>query len=152
MSKIWRFEFDPFDYAKVTKPKGKKLSAILDEVADLVKESVLLDIGNSRSPVNGRSFKSLSPDYRKEKEAKGGSGKADLELSGSMLDALTVKKTSNGKLQILVDDPSQQGKVDGHNNFTGQSKLPERKFIPDESEDFRPAIRKKIKTLIDERG
>jgi len=145
----FKFEFDPFEYAKVEKPKGRKLSSILDEVADLVKEAVLTDVGETRSPVTGRAFKSLSKVYKEEKQAQGGSGSPDLELSGSMLDALTVKRTRRGTLELFVDSEKEQGKVDGHNNFTGQSKLPERKFIPASGEDFRPAIRKQIKTLIE---
>ena len=145
----FKFEFDPFDYAKVEKPKGRKLSSILDEVADLVKEAVLTDVGETRSPVTGRAFKGLSKDYKAEKQAQGGSGSPDLELSGSMLDALTVKRTRRGTLELFVDSEKEQGKVDGHNNFTGQSKLPERKFIPHSDEDFRPAILNQIKSLLE---
>lgn len=146
----FKFEFDPFDYAKVEKPKGRKLSSILDEVADLVKEAVLTDVGETRSSVTGRIWPGLqSKEYKAEKKAQGGSSRADLELTGSMLDALTVKRTRRGTLELFVDSEKEQGKVDGHNNFTGQSKLPERKFIPASDEDFRPGIRKKIKSLLE---
>lgn len=72
---------------------------------------------------------------------------ANLELTGKMLDALTVKVKGN-QLEYFVDDESQQGKVDGHNNFTGKSKIPTRKFIPDTDESLRAGILKEIKTLV----
>lgn len=150
MASIFKFNFDPFDLAGIeVKLKGKEKQDLLDKIADYVHESILSDVGEGRSPVTGRSFKALSPAYAKEKKGEGSKPVANLELHGDMLDALVVKTTRN-KLSVYVEGASQQGKVDGHNNFTGDSKIPTRKFIPAPDETFRPDIRDGIRKLIEE--
>lgn len=120
----------------------------MNDVADLVKEQVLKDIGHGISPVTGRAFKGLSAKYARMKRRRSGRVMPNLELSGRMLDALTVD-TKGNELEYYVSGSDQQGKVDGHNNFTGKSKLPQRKFIPASGESLRAGILDKIRQTIE---
>ena len=67
-----------------------------------------------------------------------------------MWDSIEAKFDGN-KLLVGVFDKKEVPKADGHNNFSGESKLPKRRFIPDEDQSFRPSIMRKINILIDER-
>lgn len=63
-----------------------------------------------------------------------------------MLDAMTVK-AANGKITVEISG-KQGDKADGHNNHSGDSQLPLRRFIPKEGEDtFRKGIRDGIKVI-----
>ena len=147
MTKV-KFDFKPSDFIKGVRIKRGKKEELLNEIADFVETEVLKDIGDQRSPVNGRKFKQLSKDYAKIKKKSGAPPIPNLELEGDMLDSLQVLKTTTG-LRLTVAD-SEQGKADGHNNFSGKSRIPERKFIPNasEGETFRPKIRKGIESII----
>jgi len=144
------FEFDPFelvgrDRSEATQEQRRQ---ILDQVANYVLESVLSDVGDSRSPVTGRPFKKLDSDYAKQKRSEGGTPVANLLLGGDLLDSLLVRK--KGEKLILTVSEDQMGKADGHNNFSGDSPLPRRQFVPEEDETFRPAIRAGIEAIIDD--
>jgi hypothetical protein len=149
MAKIFKYEFDPFEIAGVSRPKGETKERILEKVSDYVLEEVLSFVGDGVSPVAGQGkFKALSNEYKKKKKADGSSPVPNLELEGDLLDALTVKKNKKGNLELFVDDPDQQGKVDGHNDFTGRSPLPRRAFIPSDDEGFKAKIEKTIKSIV----
>lgn len=147
--KLIKYDFNPFEIAGI-QVRGSKRKQILNRVANLVEELVLSDIGDTKSPVTGRQFKGLSKKYKKRKDEEGATPIANLELEGDMLDSLTVVRRE-GSLRLSVG-AGQQAKADGHNNFTGKSKLPERKFIPDakKGEKLRPGIRDEIKRLVKE--
>lgn len=149
MPKIFKFEFDPFDIAGITKkPRGETKDAILEEVSNFVLESVLSDVGEAKSPVTGRGWAALNKDYIKTKKGQGARPIANLELSGDMLDKLVVKPKGS-KLALFVSDPAQQGKVDGHNHLSGKTpKLPRRQFIPEEDGKFSKEIMKGIKGIV----
>lgn len=144
------YTFDPFDLVGIDKSQIPKdvQSEILDAVSNLTLETVLSDVKSTRSPVTGRTFAGLSPDYAKVKKRKGGQPIPNLRLEGDLLGSLTIKK-KRGELTLTVGD-DQMGKADGHNNFSGDSKLPERNFIPDADRDqtFRPAIRGAMEDVI----
>lgn len=147
-----QFDFDPLDYVKTDKKVSRGIrDDILDQVADYVLESVLVALGNSQSPVTGRDFKALSEEYAKDKRARGGTPVANLLMSGDLYDSITVKRVKN-KLRLTVEGDEEQAKADGHNNFSGKSKLPRRPFIPNESkgEDFDKEIREGIATIVEE--
>jgi len=148
-----KYEFDPFEIAGIdpsdlTPAKRKR---IMKQVGDLVLGAVVLDVADLKSPVTGRQFKALSKDYREHKEALGGEPVPNLLLNGDMLESLTVTASVETSLTLTVGD-DQQAKADGHNNFSGQSRIPRRPFIPNEGngEKFRPAIREAIASLVEE--
>ena len=146
------YDFDPEEETGIKVPKAKRGEA-LEAVADFVKESVLSTVGSGATPVEGGKWKkSLSKAYKKRKGDVSSSNFANLELHGDMLDSLdVVKKRGPKPLRLLVDD-DQMDKADGHNNFSGKSKLPERNFIPDASRGQRlsPKIRRGMKSILEE--
>lgn len=144
-----KFDFDPFQIAGVSKRSipDDLFDDILDEVSNYVKEQVLSKVGDGESPVGGRgTFEKLDKDYAKKEH--GGNRTAKLELDGDLLDSVQIIR-SGSKLRLTVGD-DQQPKADGHNNFTGQSKLPTRRFIPFErdGESFDDEILKEIKSIV----
>jgi hypothetical protein len=65
-----------------------------------------------------------------------------------MLDALTYRIRGNSiEFGIWGEEAD---KADGHNNFSGDSDLPRRPFIPKKDENFRPEIRDEIDAIIEE--
>jgi phage gpG-like protein len=150
MAKV-KFTFDPFEIAKISRkdvPKEKR-ELVMQQVADYVVAAIKDDCSASKSPVTGRDFKKLKPKYAASKTAQGASGVADLSLSGDLLESLEVER---GDRKLTLTVPSdEQGKADGHNNFSGKSKLPKRKFIPnaENEETFRPGIREGIAAIIE---
>ncbi len=147
-----KFDFDPLK--GVTGIKRQDKEQLRSEIASYVKEQVLSYVGSAKSPVTGGSFAPLSKEYRAFKSKISSSTKPNLELYGDMLDSLEVIEIGN-KLRLTVGD-DQQGKADGHNNFTGKSKLPERKFIPNAAEgenfdsDILDGIEKIIQSYLDD--
>ena len=122
-----------------------------DELGEFIVDMILADASKQRSSVSGQLWKRLSPDYKKFKKKEGGSGKADMELYGDMLDALDYKRTTDG-IEIGVFIDKQAKKVDGHSHtgVFGKSKLPKRQMIPGEKENFRPGIMKEVTLLAQE--
>lgn len=109
-----------------------------EDVADYLVGQILRNVSKGSSPVKGHgSFKSLNKEYAKKE--KGGNRTANLELEGDMLDALDTRIKGN-RLEVGIFAKGQQGKADGHNNHTGRSELPLRRFIPVESETFKKPI------------
>jgi hypothetical protein len=127
------FIFDPFEASGETIPDAASKRDVLDEISDYVKESILDSVGSQQSPVKGYAWPKLSTKYKKWKEGEGNPGVADLVFSGDLLDALQVKKTRDGKIRVIIEG-SQAPKADGHNNHTGESALPLRRFIPNEKD------------------
>lgn len=130
---------------------GLKLSAeakskIHKEVGDFLVETTLSRVAKARSPIKGESFDPLSPTYKKHKVAEGGSGVPDLELSGEMLDSLTFEETDDGIELGHFDD--QAAKADGHNNLSGKSSLPQRRYLPDVGDEYEPSVQVEIRKII----
>jgi len=148
--------FDPFELvgASADTLTERDKSAALKEVASYVRESVLEYVSELKSPVSGQgSFKPLSKKYKEKKLAQGGSGNPDLVLDGDLLDSLVIRKGGGTALSLTVAS-SQMGKADGHNNHSGDSRIPRRAFIPDgaEGETFKKQILQGIKEIIEEYG
>lgn len=151
MARKVKFDFNPFSQTfSGVRLKGEKRQRALDEIKEFVLEQVLAKVGSSNSPVSGQSrFRRLSSEYRKEKLAEGGSGQADLELTGALLDSLKINELRGSTLRLTVDS-DQQPKADGHNNFSGKSELPRRAFIPDadKNEKFKADIMQGINRIV----
>lgn len=141
-----KYDFNPFSKVRL---RGDKREQAKEEIKDFVLSSVLSDVGAARSPVTGDAFEALSSEYRSKKQAAGLGGRANLEFTGDMLDALQVTDAPGGGIRITVS-ADQQGKADGHNDFTNKSKLPRRPFIPDErrSETFSSSIEEGIERIL----
>lgn len=145
------FEFDPFQVLGLTPPKDRALrDEALDRVAELVQTSVLEYVGDAKSPVKGGPWKrTLSPAYKKIKGEESSSTVANLELTGDMLDALEVVRKRGTKLSLQIEG-EEAPKADGHNNHSGDSSLPERRFIPKGRETLRDNIWRDVKRILQE--
>ena len=145
MARTVEFEFFPFE--DTDPPKGKKREAI-DQIGDYIQESILSYVGEENSPVQGHGkFSRLNRDYKAIKVAEGGSPIANLELTGEMLSSMKIIK---GPDSITVRISGKQGdKADGHNNHSGESTLPLRRFIPAEGETFKRPILEGVKRIIE---
>lgn len=139
------FEFDPIGDKKLSASDKREA---LDAVADYVREQVLEYVAGNESPVSGGKWKkTLSKKYKAFKEAEGGTGIPNMELYGNMLDKLDVVKVGN-KLSLQITGKEAE-KADGHNNHSGDSKLPERRFIPDKDQTFKRDILQGINQIVD---
>jgi len=118
------------------------------DVGNFVVEEILRSVSGASSPVSGGRYKAtLNKDYAKA--MKGGNTTANLELEGDMLDALEFKTTTDG-IEVGIFKSSEVPKADGHNNFTGKSKLPTRQFIPKDKQKFKRNIESGIKGIVNE--
>ena len=145
------YEFDPFQVLGLTPPKDRALrDEALERVAELVQTSVLEYVGDAKSPVKGGPWKrTLSPAYQKIKGEDSSSTVANLELTGDMLDALEVVRKRGTKLSLQIEG-EEAPKADGHNNHSGDSSLPERRFIPKGRETLRDDIWRDVKRILQE--
>lgn len=127
--------------------KKEQRLELLEQIGELLVEETLASVADSRSPVNGGEFKStLSKAYAKKKLEETGSDEANLDLTGSMLSSLDYRIV--GDLIELGVYGSDASKADGHNNFSGKSKLPPRQFLPDEGESYNSNISSLINQTI----
>lgn len=120
---------------------------VKNDVGEFLIESILSSVGRSESPVKGESFPALSKEYKKKKVEEGLPGKANMELEGDMLDALTFKETRDGiELGFFGDEA---WKADGHLKFSGkENNTPKRRFLPDEGQEFVPSIAREVGKII----
>lgn len=140
------YEFDPFELAGVERPATDVREA-KKRIADLILEEVLSYVGQAKSPVSGESWKSsLSPAYKKQKSKVSSVLQANMELYGDMLDSLECVINRNGNIELRIAG-REAAKADGHNNHSGLSSLPRRRFIPDAGQTFKREIIEKIKTV-----
>lgn len=70
----------------------------------------------------------------------------NLELSGEMLDQLDYRVTDDGIEIGVYGDAAPR--ADGHNNLSGDSKIPTRRFIPAEGESFRDGIAREVDRIL----
>lgn len=139
-------EIDLFSGMDLPKAVRKEAAAA---VGEFLVEQINIYLADAKSPVSGESFPALSKEYKKDKVSEGFGGVPDLERSGDMKDALTFKVTDEG-IELGFFDRKNAGKADGHNNFSGQSELPQRRFLPDEGQKFRREIQSEIENIINE--
>jgi hypothetical protein len=121
---------------------------VLDQIGELLVEQILDAVGDQKSPVTGNAFKPLSLEYSKRKKDEVGNTRANLDLFGDMLSSVDYK-IRDEKLEIGVFG-SEAPKADGHNNISGDSKIPTRRFIPAQGQDFTAEIKGLIKETVDQ--
>lgn len=121
---------------------------IKDEVGELILDHILKRVGNAKNPFTGQSYPGLSKDYKKQKKEDGAPGIANLENTGNMLDSLSYSTTNEGIKIFIKGDTAPQ--ADGHNNFSGDSRLPERQFLPKEDESFPSQLLRDVQSIISE--
>jgi len=142
-----KYVFDPIGDLKIVNKQ-----AVLEEISDLIKDEILAHVGDGDSPVKGEGkFKKLDPKYAKKE--KFGDPNPNLDLTGAMLDNLVVRPIK-GKIEVFVEGSSNlmRGKVEGHNQHDSSltPRIEKRRFIPAESQTFKPAIMRTIKDILQE--
>lgn len=126
--------------------KASTKRRIREEVSDYIINETLNYVAQSKSPVSGESFPSLSKDYKQKKEADGRGDEANLEFTGRTLQALTTKPSEDG-IKIGVFN-NRAPIADGHLNFSGDSEIPQRRFIPAEGQDYKSPVKREIEQII----
>lgn len=122
---------------------------VREEIGELLVEQILDSLASEETPVQGGRYKaSLSPDYAKKKKDETGSSAANLDLTGELIRSIDYRIKGNS-IQVGVFDSENAGKADGHNNFSGRSKLPQRQFLPQEGQKFKSDISSLIKETIE---
>jgi hypothetical protein len=124
---------------------------VKEEIGEYLVEQILAYTADSKSPVSGYgNFPSLSKKYKELKEESGRAGVPNLDFEGDMLGSLDYEITEDGlKIGVFGD---QAPKADGHNNLSGQSELPLRRFLPDSGEAFKRDINTEIEAILTERA
>lgn len=133
------------ELAGLTKAQKKEL---LDQVGELLVDQTLQSLADQRSPLSGYGkFKKLSDHYAEFKKEVTGSTDANLDLHGDMIRDLDFRILNENQIQIAVYGDSA-AKADGHNNISGDSSLPLRRFLPDEGESYNNTIKALVKELV----
>lgn len=120
-----------------------------EEIGELLVEQILESLADVQSPVQGGRYKgTLSKSYAKKKMEETGSKDPNLDLTGDLISSIDYR-IKGDSIQIGVFDAENAGKADGHNNFSGKSKLPTRQFLPQEGQTFRSDIRSLVSETVD---
>jgi len=137
-------ELDLFEGRKLTKAVKRRIQ---DDVGNYLVEQTLIAMNEKKSPVQGEgSFKALSPLYKKKKLSEVGSGEANLEFDGVLKDELDFKTTDKG-ISIGVFGERAPA-ADGHCNLSGDSRIPKRRFLPDEGQNYKSPIRQEVERIV----
>lgn len=137
-------ELDLFE-GRTLPAKVKK--RVQEDVGNFLVEQTLVSMNEKKSPIQGGGgFQPLSKLYKKKKLEEVGSGDANLEFDGVMKDELQFYPTKNG-IEIGVYG-ERAGAADGHNNLSGKSHLPTRRFLPDEGQSYKKPIAAEVERII----
>lgn len=124
---------------------------VREEIGELLVEQILDSLASEETPVQGGKYKaSLSPDYAKKKKSETGSSAANLDLTGELIRSIDYRIKGNS-IQVGVFDSENAGKADGHNNFSGRSRMPDarRQFLPEQGQNFKKDIVDLIKETVE---
>ena len=112
--------------------------AAKQEVGDYLINETIRYMERGISPVAGEApWEKLDKEYAKEEHA--GNRTPTLNATGRLREALQFRSNDDG-IEIGIFHKSQQPKADGHNNFSGQSQLPRRRFVPSSRQNYRSEI------------
>lgn len=118
-------------------------------IGEFLVEQTLDSLADVRSPVAGGKYKrTLSPAYAKIKKAETGSTDANLDLSGQMISGLDAEVDDDLIEYGVFGDRAPI--ADGHNNFSGESTLPRRQFLPEVGQLLRPDIRDGVQQIVND--
>ncbi len=130
-----KFIFDPFEKVSV-KTTAAQRTEIKERIKNEIPDAITDMMSQSKSPVTGRKFK-------KKKDGK----VSKLLEEGDLYNSIHITNSKGNALKLTVADDNQ-GKADGHNNFSGQSKLPNRPFIP--NAEKKQKLHKNVRDQIDD--
>ena len=112
-------------------------------------EQILDSVTSEKSPVLGEDWSPLKlGKYRKFKRKEVGNARANMELTGGMLDALEWKPTPEG-IKVGIFDNEEAPKADGHNRMSGRkATMPKRRFLAKEGQKF--GFQNDMKSIVSE--
>lgn len=128
-------------------PKSKR-SEVKKEVGEFLLEKTQESLNDAKSPVSGERFPKLSSSYATEKRGSGLPAKANLEFTGDLRDSLQFKSSRGSQIKLGHFTSSESGKADGHNNFSGDSPLPQRRYLPDTKQKYKRDIQSGVDSII----
>lgn len=122
---------------------------VKEMIGEYLVEQILAHNAQSKSPVSGHGrYPALSKLYKQTKEESGRPGVPNLDFEGDMNAELDYRITDEGlKIGVFGDSAP---KADGHNNLSGRSELPLRRFLPDVGEHFKRDIDSEIEKMLAE--
>ncbi len=126
-------------------------TAAKDIAGRIIVDSIRESTSRTISPVTGRGkFKGLSKSYKKFKSESGKGTGANLLFSGDMLSTLESQDISSNVIEVGIfpENSEEAAKADGHNNLSGISSLPTRRFIPGKGETFKIKIMKEVESTL----
>jgi len=137
-------ELDLFEGRNIPLKIKKRIS---EDVGNYLVEQTLMSSSQSKSPVRGEgTYKPLSKEYGLRKKAEVGNSRPNLEFEGVMYEELDFAPTKNG-VEIGVYG-ERAGAADGHNNLSGKSRLPTRRFLPDVGQTYKSEIATEVQRII----
>lgn len=149
------YKFDPFTFIGLKKPDDPSVRReALQAMGEFLRDSVLDHVADSKSPVSGGPWKkALSKAYKDVISDFSSVLRANLELSGSMLDALDFK-IEGDQINFGVFDDNLVGRAEGNNiGSYGQgrgNRSKARRFIPLSREKFNPEIRSGMRNIAED--
>lgn len=124
----------------------EKQAAAKKKVGNYLVNSILREVGQGKSPVEGETFKKLTKEYAKKEH--GGRRLPILELEGDMLSALKFTDLGDNRIEVGIRG-EEAPKADGHNQISLEAKSwaartdrtqYKRRFIPDDRQKFKDSI------------
>ncbi len=146
-----KYDFNPFALTGISPENLKDKDAVMKKLGKLVTKTIKEKAANQKSAVSKRGkWARLSKEYAKDK--KKGNRTANLKLTSEMLGSLDTKKLAGRNVLRTAVSEDENEKADGHCNFSGNSKLPERRFIPnvEDGETWQKALIKEMGKIIKE--
>lgn len=129
----------------LNKVPASKRKALKTDIGEFVVNEVIRSLSSGKSPVSKEKFAKLNKEYAKRE--KNGNRTPNLQLEGDLLEALDFRNTKSG-VAVGITKAKERPKADGHNNFSGDSKLPKRRFIPANNQQFNQKINREIKKMV----
>lgn len=147
--KPWKFK--PLEELGIEIPRGARREA-LEAAAEYIRTAMLDYIGSGTSPVSGGKWvRSLTKEYAAKKGEESSAGFANLELSGDLLDSLTVEAISGTTITVDVGS-DERDKAEGH--LTGlygkNSRIRPRQFMPQDNQRLKKDILQGVKDILKE--
>lgn len=131
-------------------------AAVKELVGEFVIDNIRAMTRDQTSPVTGRRFRELKRKpgtYRDAKRRLVGNTRANLRLSGNMMDSLDHAPTREGvAVGIFKGGSRMKDQANGHNWIDGRrgpKGLARRQFIADNDEDFHSSIQTRLNDLVD---
>lgn len=135
---------DLSSYGLLEVPASKRRE-VKEEVAEFITNEIQLFLADGKSPVSKESFKRLSKEYAQRE--KDGDRTPDLNLEGDLWQSIDAQLRKGSQIEVGIFKKSEQGKADGHNNFSGKSAM-QRRFIPSQDQKFVKSIETGISQII----